>query len=267
MAVLGGLASGIRISLGPNPIDDAFITFRIVENISDGFGFVYNLGERLLGTSTPLFTLFLALLRRFGLSDLGSAAHLVNSLADGISTIILGLMALRLTGSRLAAISVGLAWAVCVPSIFFARSGMETSLFVLSITATFHALLVKAPLPAAAFSSLSVLIRPDGVLVLLLAALVVLFLHRSQILLFAMFSATIVLPWILYATMYFGNPIPNSALVKASGTILPELVLKRLFVDLPVTFSVERYASCSAPWQLLSLVHLYLSPPFAFSVS
>jgi len=40
--------------------DDAFITFRYAENIANGIGFVYNEGERLLGTTTPLFTLILA---------------------------------------------------------------------------------------------------------------------------------------------------------------------------------------------------------------
>jgi len=37
-------------------VDDAFITFRYAANIANGNGLVYNLGERVLGTSTPLFT-------------------------------------------------------------------------------------------------------------------------------------------------------------------------------------------------------------------
>ena len=39
-------------------VDDAFITFRYAENLAHGNGLVYNLGERLLGASTPLFTLW-----------------------------------------------------------------------------------------------------------------------------------------------------------------------------------------------------------------
>ena len=35
--------------------DDAFITYRYARNIINGHGFVYNLNEPLLGTSTPLF--------------------------------------------------------------------------------------------------------------------------------------------------------------------------------------------------------------------
>src|SRR5947207_2990070 len=47
--------------------DDAPITFRYAENLATGHGFVYNEGERVLGTSTPLFTLALAALRLLGI--------------------------------------------------------------------------------------------------------------------------------------------------------------------------------------------------------
>ena len=39
--------------------DDAFITYRYARNIASGQGFVFNPGERLLGTTTPLYTLSL----------------------------------------------------------------------------------------------------------------------------------------------------------------------------------------------------------------
>ena len=40
--------------------DDAFITYRYAENLAGGLGFVYNAGERVYGTTTPLLTLVLA---------------------------------------------------------------------------------------------------------------------------------------------------------------------------------------------------------------
>src|SRR5262245_307227 len=46
--------------------DDAPITFRYAENLASGRGFVCNAGERVLGTSAPLFALTLALLRLCG---------------------------------------------------------------------------------------------------------------------------------------------------------------------------------------------------------
>ena len=60
VAAVGGsvwlwFALSTRIAL-----EDAFITFRYARNIAQGLGFVYNPGERVLGTTTPLQTLLLA---------------------------------------------------------------------------------------------------------------------------------------------------------------------------------------------------------------
>ena len=41
----------------PYDIDDAPITYRYAKNLATGNGFVYNTGERIQGTSTPLYTL------------------------------------------------------------------------------------------------------------------------------------------------------------------------------------------------------------------
>lgn len=40
--------------------DDSFITYRYAENLAAGKGFVFNDGEKVLGTTTPLYTLLLA---------------------------------------------------------------------------------------------------------------------------------------------------------------------------------------------------------------
>ena len=40
--------------------DDAYITYRYAQRIAHGQGFTYNDGEKVLGTSTPLYTLLLS---------------------------------------------------------------------------------------------------------------------------------------------------------------------------------------------------------------
>ncbi len=42
--------------------DDPFITFRYAQNLLAGNGLVYNLDERVLSTTTPLFAIWLAFL-------------------------------------------------------------------------------------------------------------------------------------------------------------------------------------------------------------
>src|SRR3990170_6336850 len=62
VALIVILALAARLIPGPRTIDDAYITFRYARNLLAGNGFVFNPGERVLGTTTPLYTLLLAAL-------------------------------------------------------------------------------------------------------------------------------------------------------------------------------------------------------------
>jgi hypothetical protein len=57
-------------------IDDAYITFRYAENLAAGHGLVFNPGEPVLGTTTPLCATVLAGLKRLGLAVPTSALWL-----------------------------------------------------------------------------------------------------------------------------------------------------------------------------------------------
>lgn len=72
-------------------IDDAPITYRYADNIVQGNGFVYNPGERVLGTSTPLYTLILASLGFLGVPS-PTASNVLNLL--GSVTLVAATMAL-----------------------------------------------------------------------------------------------------------------------------------------------------------------------------
>ncbi len=50
-----------RLIPGPRTIDDSYITYRYARNLIAGDGFVFNPGERVLGTTTPLYTSLMAL--------------------------------------------------------------------------------------------------------------------------------------------------------------------------------------------------------------
>ena len=135
-ALIAALALLARFIPGPRTIDDAFITFRYARNILAGQGFVYNSGEAVLGTTTPLYTLLMA-----GLGALtgGAAAPfpllalLVNALADVAVCLLLWSLGRRL-GFERAGIMASLAWAVAPFSVTFAIGGLETSLYVALLT-------------------------------------------------------------------------------------------------------------------------------------
>ena len=135
-ALIVALALLARFIPGPRTIDDAFITFRYARNILAGQGFVYNPGEAVLGTTTPLYTLLMA-----GLGALTGGvqapfpllALLVNALADAATCLLLWNLGRRL-GFERAGVAAALAWAVAPFSVTFAIGGLETSLYVALLT-------------------------------------------------------------------------------------------------------------------------------------
>ncbi len=166
---IGLLAVVLRLVPGARIIDDAYITFRYAQNLLDGYGLVYNPGEPVLGTTAPLYALGLAAVSALtgwtGL-PLPQTAVALNALADGFSCALLVLIG---QGSRwrFAGIATSLAWAVAPWSVTFAIGGMETSVFVALMLATFYCHSMEQPVGAAFFGGLSLLTRPDALLFLL----------------------------------------------------------------------------------------------------
>jgi hypothetical protein len=78
----------LRQCAGPRTIDDAYITFRYVQHLVQGQGFVYNPGEHILGTTTPLYTLLLALFLTLTHLPLPWLGPTVAAIADGCTTIM-----------------------------------------------------------------------------------------------------------------------------------------------------------------------------------
>ena len=85
------MCSGIRIWFWYTThltFEDALITFRYAENIASGNGFVYNANERVLGTTTPLWTLILAG-AKFAGADLFSASKMLGILLDAATCLLM----------------------------------------------------------------------------------------------------------------------------------------------------------------------------------
>src|SRR5512137_2367998 len=94
------LAIVARLIPGPRMVDDAFITFRYARNLVHGAGLVYNTGERVLGTTTPVYALWMAALSLVSRSqNFPILALITNALADGASTCLLYRLGRRLSNS------------------------------------------------------------------------------------------------------------------------------------------------------------------------
>lgn len=228
--VLATLALFARLVPGERTIDDAFITYRYVENLVAGRGFVYNPGERVLGTTTPLYTLLLAVEKALlpG-ARLPALSRVTNALAGALSAVVLAWMGARILARPGLGFATGLLWAVSPMAVTFAVGGMETPVYVLLLLSALATYAAGGSLWSAALCALATLARPDA---LLLAG--PLFVHlawekrrvpwREAVLYLAL-----LLPWVAFATFYFGSPLPHSVLAKSAAYRLePYSALVRL---------------------------------------
>ena len=129
LIVLIALALRAIYAAGNPTLDDAFITFRYVRNLARGIGFVYNPGERVLGTTTPLFTLLLTPFAVAG-ADLVTASKIVNVIASTANVLVVAVLARRVAGNWAALFSAMLL-AVSTNNVWAASTGLETELNVL----------------------------------------------------------------------------------------------------------------------------------------
>ena len=74
----------ITISYWKVQQDDAYIFYTYAKNISSGNGYVFNLGDKLNATTSPLYTLLLAL-ASFIFKSAGLSIPLIGHLIGGIS--------------------------------------------------------------------------------------------------------------------------------------------------------------------------------------
>lgn len=188
--------------------DDAFITFRYAENIASGLGFVYNEGQRVLGTTTPLFTLLLSALALVKIPP-PSGALLISLICSGATACVIYRFAssLRLTVWSIVPVVVYALWPRSLPAD---TGGMETAMFTLFITAGFYFQHKKLDYYAIGMATLATVTRPEGLLLLGLLVLYNWWQDKSRGLSYVIMPLIIIGPWLAFEWFYFGTIIPNS---------------------------------------------------------
>ncbi len=201
------LIRGLLLYYSNYTADDSFITFRYAENIASGKGFVYNEGERVLGTSTPLYTLLLALLVKLGM-PIVLVARIINIGADCLTGVLLFFL---LREFKLGVATFAAFFYVLFPRVIvWSVSGMETSLYVLFIVASLYYYSKENFNLTFLFLGLTFLTRVDGI-ILGLAILVHFVLRYKRFpTKIVLGSLGVVLPWLIFSFVYFGSPVPNS---------------------------------------------------------
>lgn len=205
--------------------EDAFITFRSVENLWHGYGPVYNKGIRVESFSHPLWFLMLSVARVFGAAYLGPLSALL-----GIACSVMGLALTARAGqlrseTGLRLFPLGALAIACLPPFWdFASSGLETGMTFLWIGWCSLRLSRSAPtrtgrLFTAMLIGLGPLIRPD--LVVLAGCLLIAFLFSSRVTterrvhltLVALLPATV---WQVFRMGYYAALVPTTFIAKES---------------------------------------------------
>ena len=166
--------------------DDAFISFRYVQNFVDGHGLVFNIGERVEGYTNLLWVLILSALVRMNF-DIGNTAQTL-SLAFGVLVLVMTYLLsglIRIKGdietkyakkSKTESVDSSTGFFDLIPSallvftgsfVFWAISGMETTMFISLCLLGIYYYIKDKDLPTPnykfpIFILLATLTRPEG---------------------------------------------------------------------------------------------------------
>jgi hypothetical protein len=211
------LSVAIRLTAGARTLDDAFITFRHSLNLVDGLGLVYNVGEPVLGTSTPLYALLLAAVA--WLSRIRAFPDLslwVNTIADAVTVVLVFHISRRLRLQMGPALLASLLVALSPLVVRYSIGGMESSL-VMAVCLTSTALYLHGKdRMAFLLAGLAVGVRPDALA--FCAALLLAEAWRTRRVPWGPLAivGSLVLVEVGLLTISYGDPVPQSVLAKAN---------------------------------------------------
>lgn len=202
--------------------DDAYITFRVVDNLINGYGPVWNVSERVQVFTNPLWMLSVSALYALTGEPYLTSIFLSLSLTLLTAIVLAGGIARSPQGALLALLVLVLSNAF----VDYSTSGLENALAHL-LLALFIAVYLNRPhslLLLSLLASLGGLNRLDA-LPLYLPALA--FAWVSQIkeksvgrpLLVLVLGQMPLLVWLAFATFYYGSTLPNTALAKLATGI------------------------------------------------
>ncbi len=205
--------------------DDAFITFRTVDNALAGYGLVYNVGERVQSYTHPLWMMLLVLLKAL----FGELYYATIGLSVLLSLAAFGMVIQSTSGSRQVLLTA-IALTSSKAFMDYTTSGLENPLTYLLM----GLYIVRAPGPspkpkslfiASLIGSLAALNRLDTLLMTLPLLAYLGWTNRSM----RSFTAILLgqlplLLWTLFSLVYYGAPVANTVYAKLD-TGVPTAIL------------------------------------------
>jgi hypothetical protein len=201
--------------------DDAFITYRYAQNLATGNGLVFNPGEKIMGSTSPLHVLLSALVYaivgRDPLPTVMAVLGCVSWTAQCAALFAILRRGFGAAGSALVALSVALG-AGGAPYYV----ALETNIVAALGSWAIYCALRRRWLLTAALASAAVLTRPDYMLLAVLLFIPCVIELRWRAWRPALVFLGGIVPWVVFAWVYFGSPMPQSAITKFHYSNLPD---------------------------------------------
>lgn len=197
--------------------EDSHITYQFAKQVHAGNGFVFNTGERIYGTTTPLFTLLLAGWL-FVSSDIVLGSKLLG-LAASLGGLVFLYFSFREERTAIIAVSV---LAISMKLIVEDMAGMETSFLLLFMMGAIWGYAKDRHYFAGVMCGLLLWTRIDSAV--FVAVLALTYIAQSKPIFKFLAGTLVYLPWVIFATLYFGSPVPFTITAKtvAYGTGLAD---------------------------------------------
>lgn len=221
------LFTGLLVTIVLNAwvCDDAYITFRVVDNVIHGHGFVWNVGERVQTYTNPLLMLVMVV-SSFITREVYFTSLLLSIAA---STAAAGVLVTKVSRSRAASAIVLLVLVFCGSFVTYATSGLENCLIFLLTAVFFWKYLERDRYDAktltvlTAVFALSIVNRMDTAL-LLAPALLLAYLRNEHVGFWRLAGSAALglLPfvaWEAFSLLYYGFLFPNTAYAKLNTGI------------------------------------------------
>ena len=269
LLVMGIAICGGFLDSAAHPAEDAAMLMHYSQNLAEGHGIVWNIGEEPIDGATDFLSMALiAGLNKTGI-HLETAARGLLLASHILTALIIYIAVRRLHGSSPWVALVSAAFLAVGNGIAYTQAYFATPVFTLFVCVTWVAAysLVKNgsshlnSLLFAVSSLIMGLIRPEGVLIAILMLIGILYMlglkeSKKTILYFIGIFAILGGLYFGWRWQYFGYPLPNPFYVKGGGI----LEISSLFV------SIKNVAIITLPFSLSILIGFWSSKTTRYAI-
>lgn len=239
--------------------EDYYITYRASKNLATGNGLTFTVGERVHSFTSPLGVLLPALSSLLVGNSSDTAAlwvfRLFSISAYAGAGVLLWLSARRLFSSAIMAGVLVAAFGLETKIVDYSTNGMESGLVVLFLAWMIHACFTNPPRQITqiglAWAGL-MWSRPDSFIYIGAFGIGLLLFPPGEsgwsarkawlrkLVLAGLITTAVYLPWLIWAQLYYGTPIPHTVTAKGLGGVEHSIgYLMGMVIDLPTTISEQ----------------------------